>query len=536
MLRPRIHFKLIPILLVLAIFCSACEVPDISEFTKQSAEMTRGIRTGVKDTDSLIKAASERRDLYSDATRARLKTDLKAYKSGIKPTVETLDALDAYLEALNALAQANKKSEENSKAAVNAVAGLVTAVSGLTFASSAVNVATGLVTLAEQFRTAKAFKKRVNLAAEIVEGRYDDKRDAAGNLVLDQKGKPIPVKACSGNAEDTVTEASGKIKDLVTAAMKRALAPERTPPLTDAQKKELEKPQWPVERREQLRSLGIITDAEFGQIQAAESIISRAGCGVIDLLKFNVKDLKEINQAVSNSMYDNIKDKTGPVIRQHDENRIRRDDIRKEITGTLAVKNLVSRINELVINDVDPNLIVRRKMRLKENLDNLFAQDSPLRKEMIESITECGQNCGRMLDVLNLIIPPGCDNPDCMDELKRMLSDANLNRTQFDRSTGIIIGVLDARKEELVSEDQKLAEDLVRLKPDYDAVIAELKTVGDKRDQLDSLLTTSVSALKAWADAHANLRVAVNTKKPLTVSKLTSEVREIWGIIDQGTK
>src|SRR5438270_7616148 len=117
--------KLIPVLFIVGIFCSACDVPDISEFTKQSAEMTRGIRKGVKDTEALIKDATERNDLYSDATRAKLKKDLKDYQNGIKPTVAALDALDGYLEALNALSQANKKSGENASAVVTSVGNLV---------------------------------------------------------------------------------------------------------------------------------------------------------------------------------------------------------------------------------------------------------------------------------------------------------------------------------------------------------------------------------------------------------------------------
>jgi hypothetical protein len=58
----------------------------------------------------------------------------------------------------------------------------------------------------------------------------------------------------------------------------------------------------------------------------------------------------------------------------------------------------------------------------------------------------------------------------------------------------------------------------------------------EKQDQLDALLDSSLSALDAWAETHANLRVAVNTKKPLTVSKLASKVREIWGIINPEKK
>ena len=307
---------------------------------------------------------------------------------------------------------------------------------------------------------------------------------------------------------------------------------ERAPALTDDRLKELQGLS-PEEKREKLKTWGRISDAEYGQIKTAEAQISEFGCGVIDLIRFNVSDLRLINQVVSKSMFDNIQDMTGPVLAVHESTRKRRDNIREEIGGIIAVKNLVSRINELVITDVDPNLIMRRKVRLKEDLDDLFARDDVLKKEALDSITECGTSCGRMLEALNLILPRECDSADCAEGLKSILT--AIDGSKFSRSMGIIIGVMDNIKDKRVSEDQKLAADVERLKPDYDAVVADLKKVSDKRDQLDSLLSTSLTALKAWADAHANLRVAVNTKKPLTVSKLTSEVREIWAIIQLKT-
>src|SRR5205085_4811725 len=158
-------------------------------------------------------------DFFSAKARAGLQDSLKEYRSGMKPTLATLEALDSYLDALNALAQANKKSAENSKAAVDSVTNLVTAVSGFTFAGPAVNVATGLFTLAEQFRTARDFRKRVNLAAEIVEGGYTEVVDGDGHPVLDVNGKPKMKKACTGDAEDEITRSAGEIKDLIPEAL-----------------------------------------------------------------------------------------------------------------------------------------------------------------------------------------------------------------------------------------------------------------------------------------------------------------------------
>src|SRR5919106_6042988 len=125
MRKLKLSSKLIPIVLIASLFLTACDVPDISKFSEQSTEMTRGIRKGVKGNESLIKAASERDDLYSSRTIAKLKENLNKYQSAVKPTVAALDALDAYLEALNALSQANKKSGENASATVTSITNLV---------------------------------------------------------------------------------------------------------------------------------------------------------------------------------------------------------------------------------------------------------------------------------------------------------------------------------------------------------------------------------------------------------------------------
>lgn len=523
----RAHTKLIPLLLSVAIFCSACEVPDLTEFSKQSAEMTRGIRTGVNDTATLIKTASDRKDLYSDETRAALKKELKNYQTGVKPTLEALDALDAYLDALNALAVANKKSEENSRAAVNAVTNLVTAVSGFTFAGPAVNVATGLVTLAERFRTSRDFKERVNLAAEIVEGKFVEKKDAAGNVVADDKGKPVLVKACGEKAEAQVTEASGRIKKLVAQAM------QAQPALTPAQLSELQGAS-PEERREKLKTWNHLTDQEYAQIKIAEAQIGSLGCGVIDLIKFNVSDLRKIVQTVSDSMFANIQEESGAVLASYKDFRTRRSDIRDELGPLVGIKNLISQINELALNHADKNGITSRKVRLKEDLDDVFARDTELKKETLDAISKCGADCGRMMEVLQLQLPDPCDDENCVKGLIAILD--HISKEQFDRSTAIIFGVLNDIQNKRVAEDQSLGQSLDRLKPDYDAAIGQLNAVAAKRDQLDSLHATSLSALKAWADSHANLRVAVNTKKPLTVAKLTSEVRAIWQIIQPADK
>ncbi|HEV7745026.1 MAG TPA: hypothetical protein VGO56_08515 [Pyrinomonadaceae bacterium] len=519
--RKKQYSKFIALVLAAALL-SACQVPDLSEFTKQSAEMTRGIRTGIKDTETVLKTASQRDDLFSVATRTELKKNIKEYQGGMKPTIEALDALDAYLEALNALAQANKKSEENSKAAVDAITNLVTAVSGLTFASSAVNVAKGLVTLGEQFRTTRDFKKRVNLAAEIVEGKYVEKVDSSGNVFRDEKGKPILVKACKGAAEDEITSASSKIKQTVARALDRAK-------LSDNQTRELQ-PLSPEEKREKLRAWGKFTPGEYAEIRTAEFVISSFGCGVIDLIKFNVKDLKGINLAVSRNMHVNAREKNRTVLGFYDALEATDRAVQHELETILNYKSLVVFIKELEATGGRPADIRNAKINLKRHAEDLFDRDGQLRNAVLQKLNQCGvANCGAMLVYLQFDL---C--ADCEDAFILVVN--RVTKNQFDRSNGYIEAVLDDRARALFEQNTKYIEELKRITPAHSVVVDELKSIDEKQNALDQLLDASVSALDTWATTHANLRVAVNTNKPLSVFQLASKVREIWSIINPEAK
>lgn len=506
------RLKLVSILLIAAILCAGCAVPDISEFTKQSAEMTRGIRTGVKDTENVLKTASESGDLFSDRVRARLRQDLKDYRTGMRPTVEALDALDAYLEALNALAQANNKSAENSRAAVDAVSNLVTAVSGLTFASPVVNVATGLVTLAEQFRTARDFKKRVNLAAQIVEGGFVEKTNSAGEKVLDEKGKPILVKACTGKAEAEITQSAREVKQLLATAIAE---------LTPA---EIEKLQSlsPPELRAQLVALNKIDGSKLTKL---ESKISSYQCGVIDLIKFNVRDLKAINLNVSGTMLDNAREKNRTVLGFYQAIETTDRNIQHQLQTILNYKTLAAFIRELKATGGEPQSIVDAKISLKQHAIDLFVHDGQLKNSILDSLAKCGSDCGNMRAFLEFDLCDTCEQ--AFVGLIKGISDA-----QFDRSNGHIEAILEERAAVLHDQNTKYLEELKRITPAHSAVVGQLKSMSDKQDQLDKLMDSSLSALDAWARAHANLRVAVNTKKPLTVAQLASKVREIWSIVN----
>ena len=516
--------KLIAILVVSSLFLTACEVPDISKFTEQSSEMTRGIRKGIKDTESLLKAAAERDDLYSDTTIAEIQAKTKDYQKAMKPTVAALDALDSYLEALNALAQANKKSGENARAVVTSVGNLVNAATGFTISGSVLNIATGLVTLAEQFRTAKDFKKRVTLAAEIVEGIRPDK-DAEGKLIFRRN--------CTADANAPIIAASKIIRKTAEDALNKT-------PLTKKQSQTLNGLS-PAEKWSFLRSEGVLDKGQFETITAATSIIDTYHCGVIDFIKFNVEDLREINDAVAQDMYRNAREKNRVVLGFYESIVANDRAVQNELDRILNVKALIPVINQYVNNGADTRAI-ETKRTLKNTLDSLFILDPDVDTAVTDAVTNCGvkngaKNCGEMLALIQLRIDPNHCDADCRKALLAAMNDAikKTDRAQFERSMSLILGIIDDKAKSLSAQNKLYLEELARIKPSYDAVNTELNTIKNKQTQLDSLLESSLTALDAWAETHANLRVAVQTKKPLTAAKLASKVRELWGIINPET-
>jgi hypothetical protein len=504
------RLKLLSVLIITAILCAGCEIPDLTEFTQQSAEMTRGIRSGVKDTESVIKTASERKDLFSDVDRKRFSKDLNTYRAALKPTVETLDALDAYLDALNALSQANKKSAENSKAVVDSVTGLVTAVSGLTFGAPA-NIASGLLTLVEQFRTTRNFKKRVNLAAQIVEGGFNE---------VTVNGDKVLVKACTGNAEAQITQKAGEIADLMNAVISG---------LSKEQQKEFE-PLSLKEKRQKLIEAGRFNEGQLKTISAAETTINSFQCGVIDLLKFNVRDLIKINHDVSRLMVDNARQKYQTVFDYHEAILKTDEPIQHELQIMLSYKNVGASIRELEATDGKATDIFDQKVFLKTHLNQLAVLDAQLPGDIDSALHDDQNTCVNMQKFVKFKL---C--ADCEKGLKKIVDDG-LPKSEFDRCNGRIEKVMEERATTLYEQNKMYLDELNRIAPGYSLAVSDVEALSKKQKQLDQLLGASLSALDAWANSHANLRVAVNTNKPLSVGQLAAKVREIFSIINPPEK
>ena len=482
MSKIKLSSKIIPFVLIISFLFTSCDVPDISKFTEQSAEMTRGIRKGVKGTEKLIQTASERSDLYDEETIEGLSLSLIKYKKSLAPTLATLDALDGYLEALNALAQANKKSEENSRAVVNSVTNLVTAVSGIQLAETAVNLATGLFTLAEQFRTAKDFQKRVNLAAIIVEGRHSEITNAeTGNVTI--------IKPCKKDELDRIL---------------------KTPDITKPEK---------------------------------EKRVARLGCGVIDLLKFNIEDLKVINDAVSDDLFVSLTQKNQVVLDYYSAINSNDTRVMSELENILRYRDLTATITEAAFFSDSSDTIKDLKITLKNTLDSIFITDLTLKTSITGKVNTCGAACGRLAELLALsVTTEGCNvrcggNAKCLARqtkcrAKRDQIITSITPSQFDTGNSIVMTELEKRESELLTRNKANIADLQRITPNYSAVAAELKTIRENQNQLNEVLDSSMSALDTWAETHANLRTAVNSKQALNVAKLASKVREIWEIID----
>jgi hypothetical protein len=534
----RRSFKLVTVIILVALLFTACEIPDISRFTEQSSEMTRGIRKGVKDTENLLKAASERDDLFSDQGIVKIKSSLADYKKAMGPTIAALDGLDGYLEALNALSQANKKSGENARAAVNSVSNLVNAVTGFAIGGTTLDIATGLVALAEQFRTARDFKRRVTIAAEIVEGIHPV-RDEKRKQLKDKDGQPMFRRSCTGDADTQIIASSKKIRETSEAAItRRQNANKGKPPLAkDEMPPPLSKDEIkalsilsPREKWQQLHAWGVLNDGELQTIEDAMGVIDGYHCGVLDFVKFNVQDLKAINRSVADTMYTNAREKNRVVLDFYESILANDRNVQKALDRILDFKALVPTINQYVRNKADEKALLTKRT-LRNTLESIFDLEPGIKTAVRDAIEKCN-DCGEMLKVLDSPSGHDCDQA-CRDALNARIK--GMSGPQFDKSISLIEPILAKRAESLFEENRMYLSELERIKPSYDAVSAELNAMKNKQNQLDALLDSSVTALDAWKETHANLRVAVNTKKPLTAARLASKVREIWAIINPET-
>ena len=487
MLKIKLFSKLVPIFLIVSIFFTACDIPDISEFTTQSAEMTRAIRKGVKNTDLLLDSISTN-PLFENDLQVAFDEQHSLFQKEFKPTLKALDSLDSYLEALNNLVKAQKKSKENAETAINAVGNLVSAVSGLTVPNSVVKLASGLLGQFEKARLEKDFKKRVNLVAEIVEG----------------KTHPI--------AKEGVTIYKSKCTD---------------------------------------ETVDLIIDDKIKTPQQKATEIQQLDCGIIDYIKINVKFLKNTNSDLSEILLARLYDKNEVLLSYRINLQDNSEIIRKERSYILRYKNKTTYFNDFqnhlnlgfevekaqIMNEYAKKLVnanATEQTKLKTERDKKInkakdTKDKDIQKKLAEDkkIIE---------NILNFIISQDQD----LLQLKRdlLIFDQNcanagncINVDIQNNRRIIIIQQLESRDTQLEAISRTIDINLQRIEPEYIQAKLALEQLNDKKTQLNLLLDSSLDALDAWKETHINMRVSLNTKKPLTISVLVARVREMWEIL-----
>lgn len=510
MSKIKLFSKVIPIVLIISILFTGCDVPDISKFTETSAEMTRGIRQGIKDTGETLKTASQREDLFLPETTAKFKTYSGNYTKIMEPTVKTLDALDDYLDMLNALAQANRKSEENAKAAVGAVGNLITTASKLfIFPPSAaadavalpdtvVRISTGLLTVGEQFRTAKSFKDRVNLSARILEGEYIG------------EGEEL-TKRCTQESKQEIQNAS--------AALTNAIERINNNPRYSAD--------WKAEliKREQ---------------KSSDLRVFRLGCGVIDLLKFTIQDLKAINTEILELTVANLNehhDVTLKLKKRFETNNVR---LRRGVNQSLIYTELIAEIRDdeneydakTVVTQQEKDILLEKKRSLHEILEQMFKMDTRLKSAILEEVEKCeaDKKCRGMRDFINASKPPNQSRSDFNKNLNRIL--IQLGKNGFENGNQAIEAALERRQQATVGRYELYRIEEERLKPDYAAVAAEIKEIKNKQTRLNAALDESSETLDVWRQTHAKLRQTLNTKKPFSFARFVSKVKVLMALVE----
>jgi hypothetical protein len=294
-------------------------------------------------------------------------------------------------------------------------------------------------------------------------------------------------------------------------------------------RKELE-PLSPKEKRKKLTESGKFDESQLRTIASAEESIEKLHCGVIELLKFNVRDLIKINDDVSRLMVDNARQKYATVVDYHDTILKTDEPIQHELQTILSYKQVGAAIRELEATDGRREDIFDQKVFLKTHLNQLFVLDAQLSNDIASALSQDSKACANMQNFVRFKL---C--ADCEEGLKKIVND-QLRKDEFDMCNARIEKVLEGRSMDLYEQNKMYLDELTRITPNYSSAVSDLDALSKKQQQLDQLLGASLSALDAWTKSHANLRVAVNTNKPLSVGQLAAKVREIFSIINPPQK
>lgn len=526
MLKIKLYTKAVSFVLIVTILFVACDVPDISKFTETSAEMTRGISKGVQETGTILETTANS-DFVSQEAKNIITEQSKDYDKKVKPTLKALNSLDSYLEALNALAQSNKKSGENAAAVVSSVGNLVTAVGGLQLPETAIKLGTVAVTLFNQIKTAKDFKKRVTLVELIVNGSSSDSSIpcTVENSAQISKNLRLSLESMDGRLRTRreAVEAPLRAKpDIETEAKKLAeeiknLNKEISESDDPAEIRNLKSQKESKETRlkdlkKGLESIQKIYDDKIKSLdeKEREEWLTKVGdhfCGIIDILKLNMEELDIVQKVALDLLYNNTKRKSNTLIGYHDSIITNDEAVQRKISFILRYKSRWETLQELILKKKDPEQISDLRKNLAAILTDIYVADGTLKPAIAKALRQSDGEC---------------------------MKDAECDKTAQGTETrhnGVIILYLEDREMNLMVENARLITELDRIKPQHEGVISELTKIKSKQKEMNALFKANIEALDTWGETHSNLRVSLNTKKPLTVSKLLSKTREIWDIL-----
>ncbi len=97
-----------------------------------------------------------------------------------------------------------------------------------------------------------------------------------------------------------------------------------------------------------------------------------------------------------------------------------------------------------------------------------------------------------------------------------------------------VISVLENRQRQLLDNSKRYREELSRIDPEYQSVIARIVSIDNTTRAGTDLFTKSQEAIKAWAKAHNDLKLALEKKQGLTFRELESIVTEVLDALDKG--
>lgn len=259
--------------------------------------------------------------------------------------------------------------------------------------------------------------------------------------------------------------------------------------------------------------------------------LNKLGCGVVDILKWNLRDLQGINNNLSEILYARTLSKNEVTLEYHSNIQANDKRIQTELSNILRYKELVAKFDQF---EKSSNLELKvfesrtqNNYRRKIDAATTRAEKERLEKERDKKLADERKRTAQKIEDMKR---------DSRDEIQSTLDfvislDRSLESLAQEVNGKIIFNRLEEREKQLIEQTKLFASDLQRISPSYSDAVNELEQIRNKQKQLDSLLDSGVDALDAWEDTHANLRKSLETNQTLTVSRLASKVRELWEIL-----